>query len=130
MSDKPLKPWNEISADELHHRHELQNEYHEKPIRSVVELIESALRKVLKTLGIDVTQDTLANQQEALGIIITEQPPEEMGKLSGFYVIAGAVPIAIIGDAYMAQDGLAWIDIHWIQKMYVEKFGGIRILQS
>ena len=124
-----MKDRHSISADELNHRMEMQEELRDKPLRNVAEFIDTALRKVLKTLGVDVTQEDVTQQQIALGIVITERPPEEMGQLSGFYVIAGATPIAIIGDAWLANDGLAYLDIYWIQREYKERFGGIKIIQ-
>ena len=124
-----LKDRHHISLDELEYRMDLQEKVHDKPIRNVTDLLDEALRKVLKSLGVDVSQEDLAPQQIALGITITERPPEEMGALSGFYVIAGETPIAIIGDAFLASDGLAYLDIYWLQKEYKERFGGVRIIQ-
>lgn len=130
MSDDKIKDRFSISADELHHRMELQDEYHDKPLKSVTDFIADGIRRVLTTLGVDVTQsdEMVKLQQEELNIIIAERPPEEMGKLSGFYVIAAGAPIAIIGDAYVGSNGLAYIDIFWIQKNYMEQFGGVRII--
>ena len=126
-----MKDRTQISADELEARMNAQEKYHNKPLRSVAEFIEGAIRRVLKELGVDVTKDdeSVKLQQELMDIIIAERPPEERGRLSGFYVIRGGVPIAIIGDAFMAKNGLAYLKILWIQTNIEELFGGVRIIQ-
>ncbi len=130
-NNKPLKDRYSISADELEHRMDLQEKYHDKPIHNVIELIDEAIGKVLNSLGVDITKsnEMIKQQQIFLGIHISEHPPEEMGKLSGFYIIAGDKPIAIVGDAWLGSDGLAYLDIYWIQKEQMERFGGVRIIQ-
>jgi hypothetical protein len=132
-----LKDRFSVSADELEARMNAQEKYHDLPLRSVTDFIADAIRKVLGTLGVDVTKDdeSVKLQQELLGITIAERPPEEMGELSGFYIIAGETPIAIVGDAFMAKNGLAYLKIFWLQRWanrqtdYEETFGGVRIIQ-
>jgi len=131
MND-PRKPDRyHASLDELCHREIVQENIHEAPIRNVTELIESAIMKVLGTLGVDVKNgdEIMKQQQIDRGILIAERPPEEMGALAGFYIIDNEVPIAIVRDAYMGSDGLAYVDIYWIQGERTERFGGVRIIQ-
>ena len=125
MTDDRFK----ISADEMHHRMSMQEERHDKPLREVAGLIEDALRKVRKTLGVDVTQEDVASQQFLRGIVIAERPPEEMGELAGHFVIAEGTPIAIVGDPWLGSDGLAYLDILWLKEERKERFGGVRIIQ-
>jgi hypothetical protein len=124
-----LKSRYSISADELHARMERQEEVHNKPIRNTTELLDQAISHVIKSLGVDVTlsDDMIQQQQIALNIIITEHPPEEMGELSGFYVSVGEIPIAIICDPYLASDGLAYVNIMWINGERLERFGKVKI---
>ena len=128
--DKVLKKWFEISEDELCARMLKQEQCHEIPLKSVVDFIGDAIGKVLKSLGIDISQndDMIKQQQTDLGITISEHSPEEMGQLSGLYIISGDVPIAIIGDAFLGSDGLAYLDIFWIQKDSMKRFGGVKII--
>lgn len=128
--DKPLKDRFHVSADELEHRMELQDRYHNKPLMAVVDLISDAIGKVAHTLGVDISQsdEMIKQQQEALGITITDCPPEQMGELSGFYISAGETPIAIVCDPYLASDGLSYLKILWIQTNIEERFGGVRII--
>ncbi len=118
------------SLDELTHNEEMKAA-HDAPIKSVTELIEGALRRVLKLLGIDVDSgdEIMKQQQVDRGIVIAERPLEEMGVLAGFYVIDNEIPIAIVRDPYMGSDGLAYVDIYWIQGEKTERFGGIRVIQ-
>jgi hypothetical protein len=118
-----------ISADELNDRMERQNKYHNNPIRSTTELIDKAISHVLESLGVDITvSDKMVQQQQiAMNIVITEHGPEEMGELSGFYINSGVFPIAIVQDPYLASDGLAYLNILWINGERLEKFGGIKI---
>lgn len=129
MTNKPIKDRFHISTDEMEHRMQLQEKYHATPLRNVTDLISDAIRKVLKLLGVDVTQsdEMVIQQQLALGITISEHFPEEMGELSGFYVTIGTKPIAIVCDPYLASDGLSYLDIMWIQANLMEKFGGVKI---
>jgi hypothetical protein len=128
-----LKDRTQISADELEARMQAQEKYHDAPLRNVTEFIEGAIRRVLKELGVDVTQDydLIIAQKDAMGIKIASVPLEMMGKLSGLYVSRNNVPIANIGDAFMAKNGLAYLKILWIRKDtdIEELFGGVRIIQ-
>lgn len=130
MTDEPIKDRFHISADEMEHRMQLQEKYHNVPLRSVTDLISDAISKVLKTLGVDITQsnEMIIQQQLAMGIIISEHPPEEMGELSGFYINIGEKPIAIICDPYLASDGLSYLDIMWVQVNLMERVGGVKII--
>jgi hypothetical protein len=130
MSDKPLKDRFSISTDELTNRMQLQDKHHDAPLRSVTDLISDAIGKVLRTLGVDTTQsdEMVTQQQLAAGITISEHFPEEMGKLSGFYVTLKLTPIAIICDPYLASDGLAYLNIMWVQVNLMEKFGGVKVI--
>ncbi len=118
-----------VSEDEMHHRMELQDKHHTKPIARIVDLISEAISKVLKVLGVDISQsdEMIKQQQEALNITITECPPEQMGELSGVYINAGENPIAIICDPYLASDGFSYLNILWIQTNVMERFGGVKI---
>lgn len=130
MTNKILKDRFHISRDELESRMQKQERYHDTPIRNVTDLISNAIGKVLSTLGVDITQsdEMVIQQQLALGIIISEHFSEEMGELSGFYVTVGIKPIAIICDPYLANDGLSYLNIMWIQTNLMEQFGGIKII--
>lgn len=116
------------SADELEHRMQLQDKRHNIPIQSVTGMIDGAIEKVLVSLGVNL-DFPIPSQQEDLGIIITEHFPEEMGNLSGFYVICGDTPIASIVDPFLGSDGMAYVYINWIQENRQEKFGGVKIVQ-
>jgi hypothetical protein len=129
MTDNPLKDRFSISSDEMHHRMELQGKIHVRPILSVVDFISDAIGKVLKTIGVDTSQsdEMIKQQQLDLGITISECPPEQMGELSGFYIIAGDIPIAIVCDPYLASDGFSYLNIMWLQTNMLEKVGGVKI---
>jgi hypothetical protein len=129
MTDKPLKDRFNISSDEMHHRMEMQDKLHNKPLMSVVDFISEAIGKVMETLGVNTLQsdDLVKQQQIDLGITISECPPEQMGELSGFYIISGETPVAIVCDPHLASDGLAYLNILWIQTNVMEKFGGVKI---
>ena len=124
-----MKDMHNVSADELHHREELQEKHHDAPLRSVTDVISDAISRVLSTLGVDVSQsdELIKQQQETLGIVISEHRLEEMGELSGFYIQVGDVPHAIVGDPFLASDGLAYLKIFWVQKNKMETYGGIKI---
>jgi hypothetical protein len=130
MTDNPLKDRFNISSDEMHHRMEMQNKLHNKPLMSVVDFIFKAIDKVVETLGVDISQsnEMIKQQQIALGITIADTPPEQMGELSGFYVISGETTIAIVCDPYLAGDGFSYLNILWLQENRMERFGGIRII--
>ncbi len=120
-----------ISADELEHRMQKQILEHDAPLKSVTDVISDAISRVLSTLGVDVSQsdELIKQQQETLGIVISEHHLEEMGELSGFYIQVGNVPHAIVGDPFLASDGFSYLKIFWVQKNKMETFGGIRILK-
>jgi len=128
-SDKPTKDRFSISQDELESRMQMQDKRHDEPIRNTVGLIDKAIRHVIKSLGVDtnLSDEMVQQQQIALNIIITEHPPEEMGSLSGFYINAGEIPIAIVCDPYLANDGLVYLDIMWIKGERLERFGGVKL---
>jgi hypothetical protein len=130
MTDKPLKDRYQISADELHHRMEMQDKLHNKPLISVVDFISEAIGKVMETLGVNTLQsdDLVKQQQIDLGITIAECPPEQMGELSGFYIVSRETPIAIVCDPYLAGDGFSYLNILWLQTNIMESFGGVRII--
>lgn len=130
MND-PRKPDKyHASLDELTHNEEMKVA-HDAPIKNVTELIEGALLRVLSALGVDTTQSdaVMKQQQMDLGIVIAERGMEEMGTLAGFYVIDDDIPVAIVRDAFMGSDGLAYVEIYWIQGDKAERFGGVRVIQ-
>lgn len=133
-NDKRFPDKYHVSTDELQHRENIQEDRDEN-VKKATAIIEEAILKVLVTLGVDVENQMLdiKTQQDALGIVITEETRPEMGGLMGFFIIAGfpdnPVPIAFIGDARLDNLGLVWVDINWIQEERLEHVGGKRMMQ-
>lgn len=129
MSDKTRF---EISTDELAHRMKLQEESQD-PGRKAVLILEAAIDKVLKRLGVDVTQDNIPEQMEALGIIMTENSSETTPQLNGFYFFlrrgTDIISYAWAGAARIDSTGRCFCDIQYFLDDKLDEIGGIKILQ-
>lgn len=122
-----------ISSDELEDRMQRQAKLHEEPIQRVVALLEAALDKVLVKLGVDVSDpDSIPAQQDALGIMITEETRPEMAGLQGFFVFVThrheLIPYAWIGAARLNTIGECFVDIQYFQDQRLEETGGIKLV--
>lgn len=111
-----LKDRYSISADELNHRMELQQQYHDAPLQKAVMVLEGAIEKVLVNLGVDVTKDpeTIKMQQQLLGIEISE-----LQDFPGIFVtllFPEPTPYAWISDVKLNNMGSYSYDIQWFQK--------------
>lgn len=136
MSD-PLDPKEvkttrfEISEDELQAREQRQQEL-EEPGRKATMILEAALEKVMMSLGVDVTQDIPA-QQEALGIMITENLEESTPKLNGFFVFVDrdgeTIPYAWVGAVRIDSTGQCLCDIQWFMDERLDQVKGMRLVQ-
>lgn len=143
MTDKILKDKFHISADELEHRMQMQVKYHDEPIQQAVGILMSALDRVMKKLGVDVDQDpdVIHDQQDQLGIIVTEETRDEMAGLQGFFVFLKRrlwgnrpendftiIPYCWIGAARLNSNGECYVDIQYFQDERLEETGGIKLV--
>jgi hypothetical protein len=131
MTDKTLKDRFHISADELAHRMELQ-EQSKEPVRKAVAILEAALDKVMVSLGVDITRDDIHHQQQMLGITITEETREELAGINGYYVFVtrkgDLIPHSWVGAARLNSDGRCYCDIHFFQDERLEEVGGTKLV--
>lgn len=118
--DKTQKKWFEISEDELTARMEANQRYHDEPISKAVCMLDEARDMVMRKLGVDTSSndpETLQAQQEALGIIITEETRPEMAGLTGWFVFVRKkmklVPFCWIGGAKLDSNGECSCEIHY-----------------
>lgn len=121
-----------ISADELEALHQRKLKEKDEPIKKAVTLLEAALDSVLTKLGVDVTRDDIPQQQEQLGIMITEETREEMWGLNGFFIFVARkgelIPYGWIGAARLNSQGECFVDIQYFQDNRLEETGGIKII--
>ena len=122
-----------ISADELEDRMQRQTQLHKEPVQRAVALLEAALDKVLTKLGVDVSDpDSIPDQQEDLGIMITEETRPEMAGLQGFFVFVThrheLIPYCWIGAARLNSVGECYVDIQYFMDNRLEKTGGIKLV--
>lgn len=128
----------EISEDELMHREELQKKYRTDPVRKAVQVLEAALDLVLSRLGVNVNDyETIPQQQEDLGIIITENDDPRTPQINGFFVFLQKIsakdasfdyiPYAWVGAAFLGSDGKCRCDIQWFQEEKLTEMSGVKI---
>jgi hypothetical protein len=131
MSDKLLKDRFNISADELEHRMQLQEKYHNDPARQAAAILDMALEMVMKKLGVNVEED-IPLQQEQLGIMVMEENREEMAGLNGFFVFVNKqgelVPFAWIGSAQLNSLGECGCEVHWFNDNRMDAVGGVKLI--
>ena len=128
-----LKDRFSISSDELEDRMQRQAKLHKEPIQRAVALLEAALDKVLIKLGVDVSDpDSIPDQQDALGIMITEETRPKMAGLQGFFVFVShkqdLIPYAWVGAARLNSIGECFVDIQYFQDQRLEETGGIKLI--
>jgi len=127
-----LKTRYEISADELEARMEAQQKYHNEPVQKAVAILEAALDTVMESLGVNIELGDIPAQQDALGIIVTENTEEATPQLNGFFVfvnIGGELaPYAWVGAAYITHLGQCFCDINWFQKDKLTEMGGVKLV--
>lgn len=127
-----LKTRYEISADELEARMEAQQKYHNEPVQKAVAILEAALDTVMESLGVNIELGDIPAQQDALGIIVTENTEEATPQLNGFYVFVNRkgepVPYAWVGAAYLNHMGECYCEIHWFQKDKLTEMGGVKLV--
>jgi len=132
---KMIKDRFHISRDELESRMEKQKLLHDDPIKKAVEILQFALDKVMKKLGVDVDQEpeVIHAQQEQLGIIVTEETREDMAGLNGFFVSlvrkGDIIPYAWIGSAQLNSMGECSCEVHWFQDNRLDEVGGIKLIK-
>jgi len=129
-----LKTRFEISADELEHRMKLQDEFHNDPCRKAVKILEAAIDSVLKKLGVNVEDtETIPQQMDALGIVMTENTDERTPKLNGFFIFTtkgvDLIPYCWIGAARLEHDGKCYCDIQFFLDNRLEETGGVKIIK-
>ena len=122
-----------ISQDELEDRMQRQAKLHEEPVQRAVALLEAALDKILTKLGVNVSDpDSIPAQQDALGIMITEETRPEMAGLQGFFIFIShkqdLVPYCWIGAARLNSIGECFVDIQYFQDQRLEETGGIKLI--
>lgn len=127
-----LKDRFNISADELESRMENQEKHHDEPIRKAVAVLEMALDTVLEKLGVNFELGNIQLQQEALGIIITEEIRPEFASINGFFVSVvkdnDIVPYSWIGDAKLNSMGEVSCEIQYFIDDRLEVIGGGKII--
>jgi hypothetical protein len=132
------KKWWEVSADELQHRIEQKQKLQDEPVTQAVAILESAVDKVLNTLGVDTTdEETVAQQMIDLDIIMIEHTDERAPQLNGFYIFTrkllrsseyDIVPYAWVGAARLNSMGECFVDVQWYQKEQLTEVGGVRLV--
>lgn len=139
IDDKVKKDRFRISADELESRMRQQQKEHNEPIQKAVALLEAALERVLEKLGVIIEDGNFQEQQDELGIIITEETRPEMAGISGFFVFKtirkkfnpeeiDIVPYAWVGAARLSKHGECFVDIQYFQDERLEETGGFKLL--
>jgi hypothetical protein len=133
------KKWFEISADELQHRTEQKQKLQDEPVSQAVAILETAVDKVLNTLGIDTSdKESIAQQMIDLNIIMIENTDERTPQLNGFYIFTrkrlrngkyDIVPYAWVGAARLNSLKECFVDIQWYQKEQLTEVGGVRLIQ-
>lgn len=132
-----IKTRYEISEDELMHREELQKKYRTDPVKKAVQVLEAALDMVLTRLGVNVNDyESIPEQQENLGIIITENDDPRTPQINGFFVFLQRIrqdssfdyiPFAWVGAAFLGSDGKCRCDIQWFQEEKLTEMSGAKI---
>ena len=127
------RKWFEISEDELADRMFKQSKEHDAPVQKAVAILEAAIDSVLKTLGVDVTRDDVAEQMNELGIIMIEETREEMAGINGFYLFKtkkkDIIPIAWVGAAGINSQGKCFCEINWFKDERMSEITGPKIIQ-
>ena len=122
----------EVSKDEMAHRLEM-DALSKDPGRKAVMILEVAIDKVLKKLGVDVSKNNIPEQMEALGIIMTENSSEAMPQLNGFYLFLkrgmDIIAYAWCGAARIDSTGRCFCDVQYFQDDILDEVGGIKVLQ-
>ena len=120
-----------ISADELESRMLQKQKEHDEPIQKAVLLLETALEQVLIKLGVKPDLGDIPAQQDALGIIITEETREEMAGINGFFVFISRygdiIPFAWVGAARVSSAGECFVDIQYFQDDRLVETGGFKV---
>jgi hypothetical protein len=134
MMAKEIKTRFEISADELAARMLKQQELHIEPGQKAVQILEAALDTVLKKLGVNVDDvETIPDQMNALGIIMTENTDERAPQINGFFVFLAKdcdiIPYSWVGAARLESDGRCYCDIQFFQDERLQEVGGIRLIK-
>jgi hypothetical protein len=132
------KKWYEVSADELQHRMEQKQKLQDEPVTQAVAILETAIDKVLNTLGVNTAdEETIVPQMIDLDIIMIEHTDERAPQLNGFYVFTrkllrngtyDIIPFAWIGSARLNSVGECFVDIQWYQKEQLTEVGGVRLV--
>lgn len=131
---KELKSRFEISTDELQHRIDLQQKYHNEPIQQAVAILEAAVDKVISSLGVDTSKEpeVITMQMDSLGIFINSIEDETMPKAMGIYVSITSgkdiIPYAFVGNARLDSGGRCYCDILFFMSNKLDETGGIKIL--
>lgn len=132
MSGNIKKDRFSISADELEALMLQKQKEHDEPVQQAVLLLEAALERVLTTLGVNPVLGDIPAQQNALGIIITEETREEMAGINGFYIYVARhddiIPYAWVGEARLNSGGECFVDIQYFQNNRLEETGGIKLI--
>ncbi len=130
--DKTKTDRYQISTDELESRMQKKAKEHDTPCQQAVAILEAALEMVMKKLGVDVEGDIPA-QQEALGIVITEETRNEMAGLQGFFIFVqkdgDLVPHSWVGAARLNHLGECLCDVQFFLEERLEEVGGIKLIQ-
>ena len=140
MSDNPIKDRFSISADELNFRMEKQKKLHDEPCQEAVLILEAALDKVLEKLGVNTSQvypdgsSAVADQMDALGIMMTENTDERTPQINGFFVFVtkdcDIIPYAWVGAARINSNGECFCDIHWFVDNRLDETGGVKLIKG
>lgn len=132
MTNNVKKDRFSISADELEARMIQQQKEGIEPVQKAVLLLEAALERVLIKLGVNPALGDMPAQQDALGIIITEETRPELAGINGFYIYVAQhpdiTPYAWVGAARLNHDGECFVDIQYFQDDRLEETGGFKVL--
>jgi hypothetical protein len=116
----------EISADELTARMEKQELIHDEPLRKAVKVLEGAIEKVVKSLGVNVEHD-IPSQLKFLNIHI-----KEVENYPGIFIMIDKgieiEPYAWVSDAIMMSDGTYKYEIQWFRENRLETIGGVKVV--
>ena len=124
----------QISADELQSRTAQKEAEHDDPCKKAVQILEAAVDRVLSSLGVNVEDvDTIHQQMDQLGIVMTENTEENTPKLNGFYIYLyrkeELIPYSWVGAARINHLGECFCDINYFNDNRLEEVGGVRLIK-
>lgn len=132
--NKDVKDIYSISADELNHRMDVYQRDKLDPCQRAVAVLESAVDKVLKGLGVNIDDaETIPQQMNDLGIIMTENTEEMTPQLNGFFIFldrnGDLIPHSWVGAARLDSNGCCYCDIQYFMDNRLDEVGGVKLIK-